>query len=88
MASTKADSAKVNDSGLTNPWRAANSVPAKPANAALMVNAVSLMRVGFRPSERQAISSSRNASHARPSGIRSRRLITNSVTTTSSSATR
>ena len=42
----------------------------------MMVKAVSLMRVGLRPSERQAISSSRSASHARPSGIRSRRLIT------------
>ncbi len=88
IASTNADSAKVKDSGLTKPWRAANSVPAKPANAALMVKAVSLIRRGLKPSERQAISSSRNASHARPSGIRSRRLMTNRLSTTSSNATR
>ncbi len=30
IASTKADSAKVKDSGLTKPWRAANNVPAQP----------------------------------------------------------
>ncbi|MNV72977.1 hypothetical protein D3C71_1661000 [compost metagenome] len=53
-----------------------------------MVKAVSLILVGLSPSERQAISSSRKASQARPSGMRSRRLITNSVSTTSNNATR
>lgn len=62
MASTKADSTKVNDSGLIKPWRAAKSVPANPAKAALIVKAVNLIFVGDKPKERQAISSSRNAS--------------------------
>ncbi len=53
-----------------------------------MVKAVSLMMVGLSPSDLQAISSSRSASQARPSGIRSRRLMTNRVTTTNTSAIR
>ena len=88
MARMIADSIKVNDSGVTRPWRAAKKLPAKPANAAPRVNAESLMMVGFRPRARQAISSSRSASHARPMGMRSRRLITNKAANASNSATR
>jgi hypothetical protein len=40
--------------------------PAKPPNIAPMANAVSLVEVVLMPSERQAISSSRSASQARP----------------------
>ena len=68
------------------PWRAAKNAPPKPAKVAPSVNADSLMRVGFRPSERQAISSSRRASQARPTGMRIRRVDTNSVTSASSRA--
>src|SRR5690606_26787346 len=74
MARMSADSRKVKDSGLTSPWRAAKKAPPKPANVAPMVNAESFMFVGLRPSERQAISSSRRASHARPIGMRITRL--------------
>ena len=42
--------------------------PAKPPNMAPIANADSFVLVGFIPNERQAISSSRNASHARPTG--------------------
>ncbi len=79
---------KVKDSGETSPWRAAKKLPAKPAKVAPMVKAESLITVGFMPSARQAISSSRNASQARPMGMRSSRLITNSVTSTNSRAIR
>ncbi len=45
------------------------------------------MRVGLKPNERQAISHPHaTLPHARPSGIRSRRLMTNSDRTTSSRA--
>ncbi|MCY1177813.1 hypothetical protein D9M71_677650 [compost metagenome] len=88
MARMIADSMKVNDSGVTRPWRAAKKLPAKPAKQAPRVNAESLITVGFRPSARQAISSSRRASQARPIGMRSRRLITNNASRASSRATR
>src|SRR5690625_7976771 len=78
-AKIKADSIKVKDSGLTKPWRAAKKAPPKPANIAAMVNAERLMPVGLRPNERQAISSSRKASQARPMGIRIRRIETDEV---------
>ena len=52
------------------------------------VKAESLMRVGLRPSERQAISSSRRASQARPTGMRTSRLDTKSVISASTSAIR
>ncbi len=88
MARMIADSMKVNDSGDTRPWRAAKKLPAKPAKVAPRVKADSLITVGFMPSARQAISSSRRASQARPIGMRSRRLITNNVNSTSSRAIR
>ncbi|MNC35309.1 hypothetical protein D3C75_837890 [compost metagenome] len=88
MARMIADSMKVNDSGLTRPWRAAKKLPAKPAKHAPRVKADSLIRVGLRPSARQAISSSRRASQARPSGMRIRRLITSRASSTSSRAIR
>src|SRR3546814_17759756 len=61
------------------PWRAAKKAPPKPANMAPMVKADNLIRVGFKPRERQAISSSRSASQARPMGMRMTRLETNKV---------
>src|SRR5690606_2982043 len=88
MASMSADSKKVKDSGLTKPWRAAKNAPPKPAKVAPMVNAQSFTLVGLRPSERQAISSSRKAAHARPMGMRITRLDTNSVNSASASAIR
>ena len=66
---------KVKLSGLTKPWRVAKNDPAKPPNIAPMANAVSLVLVGLMPSERQAISSSRRPSQARPIGsLRMRRV--------------
>ena len=50
------------------PWRVAKKEPAKPPNMAPMPKAVSLVLRGLMPSERQAISSSRSASQARPTG--------------------
>ena len=50
------------------PCRAAKNEPAKPPNIAPIANAVSLVLVVLMPSERQAISSSRSASQARPTG--------------------
>src|SRR5690606_28292165 len=79
MARIRADSRKVKDSGFTRPWRAAKNAPPKPAKTAPMVKADSLMLVGFRPRERHAISSSRRASQARPTGMRITRFETKSV---------
>src|SRR5262249_61061614 len=72
-----ADSRKVNESGEMKPCRAAKNDPAKPANIAPMAKAVSLVLVVLMPRERQAISSSRNASQARPTGRRRRRTVAN-----------
>ena len=57
------------------PWRVAKNDPAKPPNIAPMANAVSLVVVVLMPSERQAISSSRIASQARPTGSRRSRSV-------------
>jgi hypothetical protein len=65
-----ADSMKVKLSGEMKPWRVAKKEPAKPPNMAPMAKAVSLVLVVLMPSERQAISSSRSASQARPTGSR------------------
>ena len=78
----------IDPDDITSPWRAAKKLPAKPAKVAPMVKAESLITVGFMPSARHAISSSRSASQARPMGMRSRRLITNSVSNTSNRAIR
>ena len=56
------------------PWRVAKNEPAKPPNIAPMAKAVSLVVVVLMPSERQAISSSRIASQARPIGSRRSRM--------------
>src|SRR6202521_251141 len=77
-----ADSRNVKDSGEMNPCRAAKNEPAKPANIAPMAKAVSLVLVVLMPSERQAISSSRNASQARPTGRRRSRTVTKAVSST------
>ena len=79
MASTIADSMKTKDSGETKPCRVAKNDPAKPPNMAPMAKAVSLVLVVLMPSERQAISSSRNASQARPTGKARRRMVTKLV---------
>ncbi len=70
---------KTKDSGEMKPWRAAKKAPAKPPNMAPMENAVSLVVTVSMPSERQAISSSRSASQARPMGRRRRRIVTQLV---------
>src|SRR5215510_9797308 len=75
MATITADSMKVKLSGEMNPCRAAKNDPAKPANIAPVAKAVSLVLVVLMPSERQAISSSRRASHARPIGNRRSRTV-------------
>ena len=79
IASTKADSPKVKNSGLMKPCRVAKKAPAKPPNIAPMANAVSLVMVVLMPSARQAISSSRKASQARPIGKRRNRSVTQLV---------
>ena len=71
-----ADSRKVNDSGEMKPWRAAKNEPAKPANIAPRAKAVSFVLVVLIPSDRHAISSSRSASQARPTGNRLSRTVT------------
>ena len=83
MARMKADSRNENDSGLMKPCRVAKNAPAKPPNIAPTANAVSLVVVVLMPSERQAISSSRSASQARPIGSRRRRMVTQLVSSAS-----
>ena len=61
------------------PCRAAKNEPAKPPKPAPMAKAVSLVLVVLMPSARQAISSSRNASQARPMGMRRKRRVTQLV---------
>ena len=79
IASTMALSMKVKLSGLMKAWRVAKKAPAKPPKQAPMAKAVSLVVVTLMPSARQATSSSRNASQARPSGSRRRRSDTQLV---------
>ena len=79
MARMMALSRKLKLSGLTKPWRTAKNEPAKPPNMAPSAKAVSLVTVVSIPSERQAISSSRSASQARPIGRRRRRSVTRLV---------
>ena len=74
---------KVKDSGEMKASRAAKNEPAKPANIAPMAKAVSLVLVVLMPSERQAISSSRSASQARPIGSRRNRTVTKQVSSAS-----
>ena len=68
IARIVADSMKVKLSGLIKPCRVAKKQPAKPPNIAPIAKADSLTLVGLMPSARQAISSSRSASQARPTG--------------------
>src|SRR5215510_8728307 len=79
MASTSADSWKVKDSGLMKPCLVAKNAPAKPPNNAPVANAESFVVVVLMPSARQATSSSRSASQARPIGSRRRRIVTQLV---------
>ena len=87
IASTSADSPKVKLSGLMKPCRVAKNAPAKPPNIAPIANAVSLVLVVLIPSERQAISSSRIASQARPTGSRRSRSVTQLVSKASARIT-
>ena len=75
-----ADSMKLKLSGEMNPWRVAKNDPAMPPNMAPIANAVSLVLVVLMPRERQAISSSRSASHARPTGRLRTRMVMKFVT--------
>ena len=70
IAKMIADSMKVKEDGLIKPWRVAKKEPANPANTAPMPKADNLIRTGLSPKDRHAVSSSRNASHARPTGNR------------------
>ena len=79
---------KVKLSGLMKPWRVAKKQPAKPPNMAPMAKAVSLALVGLMPSARQAISSSRSASQARPIGSRRRRSVKKLVSSASTRITK
>src|SRR5712675_2085716 len=83
IASTSADSWKVKDSGLMKPCRVAKKAPAKPPNMAPVANAVSFVVVVLMPSARQATSSSRSASQARPIGRRRSRIVTQLVSSAS-----
>ena len=78
---------KVKLSGLMKPCRVAKNEPAKPPNIAPSANAVSLVLVGLMPSARQAISSSRSASQARPIGSLRMRS-TNALVTSASTRIR
>ena len=78
---------KVKLSGLMKPCRVAKNAPAKPPNMAPMAKAVSLVLVTLMPSARQAISSSRNASQARPIGSRRSRSVTQLVSSASARMT-
>ena len=75
MARMIADSMNTKLSGLMKRCLAAKNDPAKPANIAPMAKAVSLVFVGLMPSARQAVSSSRSASQARPTGRRRMRWV-------------
>ena len=79
MATIMIDSCRLNDSGEMKPCRVAKKEPAMPPNIAPMAKAVSLVLRVLMPSERQAISSSRNASQARPIGSLRRRRVTKLV---------
>ncbi len=83
MARIVADSMNSNERGLTKPWRAPKNAPARPPNSAPMANAVSLVLTVLMPSERQAISSSRSASQARPTGSRRMRCVTKATSSAS-----
>ncbi|GJD81890.1 hypothetical protein NBEOAGPD_5146 [Methylobacterium gregans] len=83
IARMMALSRKLKLSGLMKPWRTAKKEPAKPPKAAPSAKAVSLVAVVSMPSERQAISSSRRASQARPIGRRRSRRVTRLVTSAS-----
>src|SRR5271163_444081 len=80
IARIVADSIKVKLSGLMKPCRVAKKQPAKPPSIAPMPKAESLTLVGLMPNARQATSSSRRASQARPIGSRRRREVKRFVT--------
>ncbi len=83
IARIVADSMKVKLSGLMKPCRVAKKQPAKPPNIAPIAKADSLTLVGLMPSARQAISSSRSASQARPTGSLRMRNVKKLVTSAS-----
>ena len=83
IARITANSMKVKLSGLMKVWRVAKKEPAMPPNIAPNAKAVSLVLVGLMPSARQAISSSRSASQARPIGSLRMRSVKKLVTSAS-----
>ena len=87
IARISADSEKFTDSGLMKPCRAVKRAPAMPPKKAPLAKAASLALVVLMPSERQAISSSRSASQARPIGNRRSRIVTQLVRSASARIT-
>ena len=65
------------------PCRVAKKAPARPPNIAPVANAVSFVVVVLMPNARQATSSSRSASHARPIGSRRNLIVTQLVSSAS-----
>ena len=68
IANIIADSINVKLSGLTKPCLVAKNEPANPPNIAPIAKAVNFVFVGFIPIALQAVSSSRRASQALPTG--------------------
>ena len=66
MATIITLSIRLNDSGETKPWKAANIEPETPPKAAPIAKASSFMLRVLMPMALAAISSSRMAIHARP----------------------
>ena len=89
MHTTNTDSMKVNDSGLMNCPRSANVTPAMPPHSAPSENAHSFVRRDVDAArDAAATSSSRIATHARPSRESSSRRMTKTVTRHSSTMTK
>ena len=83
MATIITDSMRLNDSGETKPWKAANIAPDTPPKLAPMPKASSFMLRVLMPIALAAISSSRMAIQARPMRETCRRCEITMVTTTS-----
>ena len=83
IATIITDSIRLNDSGETKPWKAANMAPETPPKLAPMPKASSFMLRVLMPMALAAISSSRMAIQARPTRESCRRWETMTVTITS-----
>jgi hypothetical protein len=82
------DSARLNDSGATNPTVSANSAPATPAYAALQANTRLFTRARSTPMVVAARSFSRMATSARPSPPRVRLAASRNIGTATTSTSR